>query len=841
MLAENSTNRTILAHTLYPKTNSDGALGFIKPIAEIVDDKLISVDPEKFCPTMKVFITHNYDELESRFAKNDIFKLDVNVSEKVSENIDPAYACKYVAVSKRAEQLKPKEFFEIVRAELPDPTKRIINIDRTYPGTRYIFIDDDTSMYGPFKWSESADHEQSINIEFVDGPLPGVKLLAYQIYKIDRKQVLDFAVTSADSTAPRTIVNGLAFISKAEFHEYASDDEVVKYCAKLASDNNIRVVERSKMDALASYLLKQPKLNYALVKQRLNRLPDIVASVSDAQNEINEGFASYLSSENGKEIVIKYVEENETRFLEKLKKERESELNGLLDSKREEIKVADARLKELNESKVSLSVEVEGLKNLTKQETIIDNAKAKADKELQQKELELTEINNKITEKSALVEGLVNLESIHKAIDEAEQNQKYASKRQYEVTNTLANLEKELKETDDELRKRLTNLKPFVEAINGSFATSESEITNITVKTSELKSSDVLVVSQREVISEIQTRLSKKGRVFSDWQIANILISTQQSFLSFFAGLPGVGKTSLARLLTEVQDIRPRAQEIAVARGWTSQKELIGFYNPLTSRFQSSNTGLYSFLMALSKEKKDHSQAMAYTLLDEANLSPIEHYWSAFMGMTDREGDASLMLGQDLIEIPKCLRFIATINYDGTTEPLSARVVDRSPIIVLEPTDLANISTESSDLQSSFHFPLSAMQMEVLFGNEEIAPVLEEDEAQAFIRIKRTLLDNDSSLGRPLSISPRKELAIRQYCDKARGIMNAENDFLALDVAVMQHVLPLVRGIGPKFAKRLERLRKDLEASSLPRSTEYVTRMIAFGEADLHTYDFFCW
>lgn len=131
--------------------------------------------------------------------------------------------------------------------------------------------------------------------------------------------------------------------------------------------------------------------------------------------------------------------------------------------------------------------------------------------------------------------------------------------------------------------------------------------------------------------------------------------------------------------------------------------------------------------------------------------------------------------------------------------------------------------------------------MEELFGNESVIPDLEDAEKSSFEKVKSTLLKNDPNLGRPISISPRKELAIRQYCSKARGIMNSENDFLALDMAILQHILPLVRGNGPRFAKRLDTLRRDLEASSLPKSAEFVSRMISFGEIDLHTYDFFCW
>lgn len=833
--------RTVLAHTLHSNNSSGGLLGFIRPLAEIVGDKLIVIDQANFCPTMKVFITSQYDELEKRFPNHEIFKIDVHLSERASENIDPLLACKYVSGSKQAEPIKPKEYFEVIETALPERNERSIEIERTYPGTRYVFIDDGASFYGPFKWAFSAESNSQIRLEFIDAPLPGVKLAPFQIYKIDRNMIAQQTVSIADGGGKRVILQGLPVFSNSEFHDYASDDEIIRYCAKLAAENNVKLVEKSKIDSLVTYLLKSPKLNVALVKQRLARLPDIVLNVNQAQNEVIESFSDYLSSENGKSIVVNYIEKNQSHFLEMLKREREAELNVLLDQKKEEIRSADSRLKELNESKVTLSVQVEEIRRATKQEAALDTARADADSKLQQAKQELVELEKVIHEKGTIADGLLTLENIHQKIVTTEQNQKYLWKKESDLKNIINDLQNQLGTTEDALRKKLTELKPFVEAINGSFAVSEAVESKIFVKTHDFRPTDTTLVRQRAVISELQRRLIKRGRNLEDWQIANILISTQQSFVSFMAGLPGVGKTSLARLLAEIQEIKPRLKEVSVARGWTSQKDLIGFFNPLTGRFQPSNTGLYGFLKSLSEEKSDNTQAMAYVLLDEANLSPVEHYWSSFMGMTDGESDRELLFGQESLKIGSCLRFIATINYDSTTEPLSPRVVDRSPIILIEPSDFDNSSTDPFSEGVSDPLPISALQMEVLFGNEINAAELENAEKSTFERIKRVLLDPDTTLGRPISISPRKELAIRQYCNKARAVMNAENDFLALDVAISQHILPLVRGNGPRFAKRLEMLRRDLEASSLTRSANFVTRMISFGEIDLQTYDFFCW
>ncbi|MEB0164946.1 hypothetical protein QN360_18795, partial [Glaciimonas sp. CA11.2] len=307
------------------------------------------------------------------------------------------------------------------------------------------------------------------------------------------------------------------------------------------------------------------------------------------------------------------------------------------------------------------------------------------------------------------------------------------------------------------------------------------------------------------------------------------------------SGLPGAGKTSLSRLLASSQFLKSRFNEISVGRGWTSQKDLIGFYNPLVNKFQASNSGMYEFLLALKNESEESIVSpMAYILLDEANLSPIEHYWSAFFGMTDSDGVKSLTLGNDNVVIPPYLRFLATINHDGTTEPLSPRTIDRAPFIVMENHTLFQDDTVAvQDLANVF--PLSSSDMELLFGNEAMVPAFNEMEDPIFKSIRQVLLDPASERGRPIIISIRKENSMRQYCHKARALMNFDSDLIALDYAVLQHVLPLIRGAGTKFAKRLEALLNIFKEQKLTRSEQYLTRMINFGAAELHSYDFFCW
>ena len=202
--------------------------------------------------------------------------------------------------------------------------------------------------------------------------------------------------------------------------------------------------------------------------------------------------------------------------------------------------------------------------------------------------------------------------------------------------------------------------------------------------------------------------------------------------------------------------------------------------------------------------------------------------------------DRNIILGNDTLNIPDYLRFIATINYDGTTEPLSPRLINRCPIIILDnPSDTTEHDVITQSIIESQ--PIAAVSMKELFGTSQKVPELEAVELAIYSQIKKVLVDVDANYGRPISISPRKENAIYQYCGKARMLMNVDNDLMALDFAIQQNVLPLIQGHGSKFAKRLELLKTILVDNDLKESARTLQRIIAFGESDLQSFDFFCW
>ena len=181
----------------------------------------------------------------------------------------------------------------------------------------------------------------------------------------------------------------------------------------------------------------------------------------------------------------------------------------------------------------------------------------------------------------------------------------------------------------------------------------------------------------------------------------NIFICYTQGFLTVFSGEPGTGKTSICKILASVLGlavpekaipkykdgyIATRFIPVSVERGWTTKRDFIGYYNPLTKAFDRSNRKMFDALNIMHLEANGQSTDMPFMiLLDEANLSPMEYYWADFMNICDDIDCTSVInLGDDFsFNVPRQLRFVATINNDHTTEALSPRLVDRAWVIKL--------------------------------------------------------------------------------------------------------------------------------------------------------------
>lgn len=344
-------------------------------------------------------------------------------------------------------------------------------------------------------------------------------------------------------------------------------------------------------------------------------------------------------------------------------------------------------------------------------------------------------------------------------------------------------------------------------------------------------------MAPEDIIGRVHEFLSKAGRKVSRNDVVNYLICLTQGFVTTFAGDPGAGKTSLCNLLAKALGLaggrdtgfaEKRFTEISVERGWTSHKDFIGYFNPLSKQIERSNEEVFSAFSLLSREAcEGMSRAPYFFLLDEANLSPIEHYWAAFLRLCDIDSTESRTFnlgGEQSYHVPETVRFLATVNFDHTTEPLSPRFLNRSWIIMLNPVDIdskALLATKVANAENTV--PYESLHAAFRGPNPgEADAILKTVVSAKWKDILHCFEEANCGL-----VMPRSRKMVLDYLFAASKLMDdsSEGKLVALDYAVSQKILPLVGGSGP----RVETLVKSLNAtcSSMPRCKRILDSMIA--------------
>ena len=222
-------------------------------------------------------------------------------------------------------------------------------------------------------------------------------------------------------------------------------------------------------------------------------------------------------------------------------------------------------------------------------------------------------------------------------------------------------------------------------------------------------------------------------------------------------------------------------------------------------------------------------------LLDEANLSPIEHYWAAFLRNCDFTSVANRSIplgGTKSFKLPEHLRFLATVNFDHTTEELSPRFLDRSWVIMLEPS---RIDDEIDEDIENFEDIISFGAMKVAFGIGE-NDVIDEAIQNKWNAIQKIFRD------RSLQIMPRNLKMVRNYCAVACRCMERdtpETKFAPLDYALSQKILPTINGNGENYRMLIDDLLKECTTQNMPVSAKHLERMKRVAENNMGFFQFF--
>lgn len=605
--------------------------------------------------------------------------------------------------------------------------------------------------------------------------------------------------------------------SESEHYEDHITDELL--LEKITDDVSIELArtnpeEFSHLCSNSPFLAQLPS---EIVSKRLDRLIEIVTSVEGFKEKKHEVFESLLK-------LYKESPSNEMIIKSDVYKDLESKYN----EERRRSEAADKKIQELSRTQEELNAQIVDLQKSSE-------GTASSEEVIKLKE-DIDRLSSEIEKKNKIIctnESIEELEEKQKGLQKINENliiQKNSYSQQIDDLRTRVSTA--IKAGRDEMASLAFD--PFIsnEMMRqaASWETKEED-RQYKEKIDRINSVTPSALSDADLIDYIVNYV-KSRREYSRNDIINIYISIAQNFITIFSGEPGTGKTSMCNIVAETLGLMQYGEElnrfvsVSVERGWSSKRDLIGYYNPLTRKYDKSNGKIYDALRVLDVER-DESKYPFIIMLDEANLSPIEYYWADFMRLTDRSSlnDMYINIGADReLYVPKTLKFVATINTDQTTETLSPRLIDRACIIKLpkvEPKYNDDASSASSEIITWDNF------VKAFSKTTELNPITQKGMKELY------KLFNDYGM----SVSPRTQLGIKRYVMAAQEIMEDEPNTLArekaLDFAVVQKLLPKINGYYSVYERFFDSLKQLCKEYNLNMTEEAVIKIIDSQERNM--------
>jgi 5-methylcytosine-specific restriction endonuclease McrBC GTP-binding regulatory subunit McrB len=329
----------------------------------------------------------------------------------------------------------------------------------------------------------------------------------------------------------------------------------------------------------------------------------------------------------------------------------------------------------------------------------------------------------------------------------------------------------------------------------------------------------------------------KTNLYFSLFIIKRFIASLATKPFVIFTGLSGSGKTKLAQSFAKwICENEEQYKIIPVGADWTNREPILGYPNSLdTDKYVLPDNGALDLILAAMKDANDKElkQCKPYFLiLDEMNLSHVERYFADFLSGMESKESISLYSGNDRVDengrlipkqiyLPSNLFIVGTVNIDETTYMFSPKVLDRANTI--------EFRVEKSDLVNFLDAPQIQSQQDLDGMGARLALELMEfvsKETQVETSYDLQLLDFFKAL-QPIGA----EFGYRTANEMKRliyllGDLALDKDESALDVAVIQKLLPKLNGSRSKLIKVLPILATFCLQKNISNKSEYAISIL---------------
>jgi 5-methylcytosine-specific restriction endonuclease McrBC GTP-binding regulatory subunit McrB len=281
-----------------------------------------------------------------------------------------------------------------------------------------------------------------------------------------------------------------------------------------------------------------------------------------------------------------------------------------------------------------------------------------------------------------------------------------------------------------------------------------------------------------------------------------------------FSGLSGSGKTKLTQTFAKwICENDEQYQIIPVGADWTNREPLLGYPNSLnTNNYVLPDNGSLDLILSAienAKEKELKNCKPYFLILDEMNLSHVERYFADFLSGMESKEPISLYTGNDRkddngrlipkeIKLPSNLFIVGTVNIDETTYMFSPKVLDRANTIEfrVDKDDLIRFfDSPANDTDCSIDGSGSKHSSELMaFVSSQIEHT--NDFQKQLLEFFQTLQPIGSEFGYRTANEMNRLISFLELL----GLEKSEN---ALDVAIMQKLLPKLHGSRTKLNKVL--------------------------------------
>ncbi|MCD8012575.1 MAG: hypothetical protein LUG99_05285 [Lachnospiraceae bacterium] len=869
------------------KVNESGAFFNFKPIAEVkgsqvnqlIDQDQVILLPESEKRNICFMYNWNNDDerrrMDDNFSENSLVLFEFTLQD-LSPNYKPngernqtgykVSAMKMLDEGKIRPLGNAGIYFAVRKGEVVSDftNDAIVEIEpSSVPRGNQVLVEMDDFWAGPYE----VGYREYTSSYYVK---PQIKEHKYTVSGYSRNQIKLFNLNYSDGHWDPTELQWLIVCPKedAEPEQYdVISDSVLIESFKDSIESEITANGLVKIDDVPA-LLKQYEeseiMGTVLTDEtrhaRLNRLINIMSSEEDVDDTLRT-ITDLIC-----DLLIKYQDSpNVDKWLQALVEKHPRLLDQLQRSQAisKHITELEDKLEALTTQQGEMEHEIEETRQRA---ASIDQQAIEAKKnEMLEREKEYETLSARIEEGKKLLGVVEDIVELQKRKEAVEREVDFIETHNKRLDSVTSNLELQFQQLISNQHEKMVEI-AFDGFMSSKMLRAAAEWENEQVNnqyrelTSKIASIPVVNKEPEELIEYLCRVVQICRPNYSKNTIINIAICLTQGFLTVFSGEPGCGKTSICNIFGEALGLNKiiemveypeeskeavgRYVAVSVERGWTSKRDFVGYYNPLSKTFDKSNRRIYNALHQLDTEKQAGICKLPYIiLLDEANLSPMEYYWSDFMNICDDlDSHSKVNLGEDYVfGIPETLHFVATINNDHTTETLSPRLIDRAWIITLPQLTLRDYSSLGSEVS------IPAEEVEVISWDSLRNTFIPEKNECIFTSEIQKCYDSIIAKLREkkFSVSPRIDMAIKQYWAAASKYFEMDDTkttatVIALDYAIAQRILPKIVGDGEEFEKWLKEFGSLCSSNGLNTSATMLKDIIERGNQKMKYYQFFC-